>query len=60
MSLLTSFVREHLLKSLEEELKKHAPEIQQAVINEIQEFSNQALEWVKNKLIENNGEENES
>jgi len=50
MSLLSSFIQNHLIKAIEAEFVTHAPEIQQAIVGEVQAFANEALQWVESKL----------
>jgi hypothetical protein len=50
MSLLSSFVQNQLLKAIETEFAAHAPDIQEAIVAEVQAFANQALQWVESKL----------
>jgi hypothetical protein len=49
MSLLSSFVANHLVASLEEEFVKHAPELQAAFLAEVEAFSADVIKWLKSK-----------
>lgn len=49
MSLLSSFIQNQLLKAIESEFVAHEPDIQSAIVSEVESFANQALQWVKNK-----------
>lgn len=50
MSLLSSFIANHLIKSLEAEFVKHEPDMQDVFINEVQAFALQVGEWLNSKL----------
>ena len=50
MSIFSSFIQQHLLAALEQELLKHAPDIQAVLISEVESFANDALVWVKSKM----------
>jgi hypothetical protein len=50
MSLLSVFIAEHVVKSLEQEFLKHAPELQAKLLEEVSQFSGQVLSWVATKL----------
>lgn len=56
MSLLSTFIQSQLLKAIENEFIEHAPDIQQAIIAEVEAFANDALEWVKSKIQTKQGE----
>lgn len=53
MSLLSSFIRNQLLKGLEEEFVSHESEIQESILEQIEAFASECMEWVNSKL---NGE----
>lgn len=50
MSLLSSFIQNQLLKAIEAELVNHAPDIQQAIVGEVEAFAKEALQWVQSKV----------
>lgn len=54
MSLLSSFIRNQLLKGLEEEFVSHESDIQEGILKQIEAFASECMEWVNSKL---NGEE---
>lgn len=54
MSLLSSFIRNQLLKGLEEEFVSHESDIQESILEQIEAFASECMEWVNSKL---NGQE---
>jgi hypothetical protein len=50
MSLLSSFIRNQLLKGLEEEFVSHESEIQESILEQIEAFASECMEWVNSKL----------
>lgn len=50
MSLLSSFIRNQLLKAVEEEFHSHAPEMKAKVLDEMQAFAGECNDWVNKKL----------
>jgi hypothetical protein len=50
MSLLSSFVASHVVSLLEAELVKHEPDLQAALLSEVQEFAGVVGDWLKSKL----------
>lgn len=58
MSLLSSFIVNHVVKALEAELVEHLPEMQQKFLNEVSEFVKVVSDWVETKLS-NQGEAND-
>lgn len=50
MSLLSSFIRNQLLKGLEDEFVSHEPDIQDVIVEQINSFAAECLEWVNSKL----------
>lgn len=57
MSLLSNFIRNNLLKALEEELIEMAPELQAVAVRELKELGQQVVEWAETKLnIDINGD----
>lgn len=56
MSLLSSFIRSHLINAIENEFVKHEPEVKDKVIDEMRQFSNEAMEWVDSKMANLNKE----
>ena len=53
MSLLSSFIRNQLLKAIEAEFVSHAPEAKDLIVKEVQAFSQECLDWVNQKLGNN-------
>ncbi len=57
MSLLSSFIRNNLLKALEEELIELTPELKAVALRELRELGNKVVEWAEEKLnIDLNGD----
>lgn len=52
MSLLSSFITNHLLQSLEAEFMSHEPELQEAFINEVSAAVNTVVTWVNDKIAD--------
>jgi len=50
MSLLSSFIRNQLLKGIEDEFVSHLPEVQEKIIEEVGDFAQECAAWVKDKL----------
>ena len=50
MSLLSSFIRNQLLKAVEEEFQAHAPELQARVLDEMEAFGAECTGWVAEKM----------
>lgn len=50
MSLLSSFLRNQLLKGLEDEFVSHVPEIQKKIVEEVGAFAQECADWVNGKL----------
>ena len=50
MSLLSSFIRNQLLKAVEAEFADHLPEVQSLVVKEMQDFAAECTQWVEDKL----------
>ncbi len=50
MSLLSSFIRNQLLKAVEAEFADHLPEVQAVVVKEMQDFAAECTQWVEDKL----------
>jgi len=57
MSLLSSFIRNQLLKGLEDEFVSHEPAIQESIIEQIEAFASECMEWVNSKLNGNDSVE---
>lgn len=57
MSLLSTFISTQLIKALEHEFVNHAPEIQQVIIQELQDFLAQGAAWIENKVNPQNENE---
>jgi|GEM_PF-6071055 hypothetical protein len=55
MSLLSSFFNNHLLKTLEQELASHEPQLQAFFLKEIKVLALSVIKWIESKM----GEENE-
>lgn len=52
MSLISSYIRNELLKQLQEEYNSHSDEIKEKAIEELQNFAEELMGWVKSKLTE--------
>lgn len=50
MSLLSSFIRNQLLKGLEDEFVSHLPEVQEKIVEEVGSFVEECSQWVNSKL----------
>lgn len=50
MSLLSSFLSSHLIPALETALIEHEPDVQAAILGEIEAFSSQIGSWLTSKL----------
>ena len=50
MSLLSSFITNQLIKSIEDQFVAHEPEIQDAFVNEVAVAVNHVVSWVNDKL----------
>lgn len=50
MSLLSSFIRNQLLKVVEQEIAEHAPEAKQVAIEQMKAFGEEVVEWAEKKL----------
>lgn len=50
MSLLSSFVASHLIPALEAAFQAHEPELQAALLKEIEELSGAVAQWVEAKI----------
>lgn len=50
MSLLSQFVTKHLVNDLEQEFVKHVPDVQQALVKEVEIFAQMLVDWVSSKL----------
>jgi len=50
MSLLSSFIRNQLLKAVEKEFVDHAPDMQALIVKEIGEFASECVAWVESKV----------
>lgn len=56
MSLLSSFIRNQLLKAVEQEIAGHAPEAKQVAIEQMQAFGQEVIEWAEKKIEALKGE----
>jgi hypothetical protein len=54
MSLLSSFIKNQLIKSLEAEFVAHAPDLQALFVKELESFASEVLTWINEKLIHTN------
>ena len=54
MSLLSSFIKNQLVKALEDEFLSHSAELQQAFVNEVEAFAGEILSWIKEKIESTN------
>lgn len=50
MSLLSSFITNQLLKSLEAQFVAHEPDLQEAFVNEVSDAVHTVVTWVNEKL----------
>jgi hypothetical protein len=50
MSLLSSFIMNQLIKSLEEQFIAHLPNMQEVFIKEISILANQVVNWINDKI----------
>ncbi len=50
MSLLSSFVTSHLIPAFESAFQAHEPELQAALLKEIQDSSNAVATWLNSKI----------
>lgn len=50
MSLLSSFIAEHLLSAIEAEFAAKEPALQDAFLSEVSAFGSQVAAWVEGKL----------
>lgn len=53
MSLFSQFLRNHLIPSLESAFLAHIPEMQDALIQEVEVLGNKLLDWVDSKIKNN-------
>lgn len=51
MSLLSSFLVSHIVPALESALIAHAPEMQDALLKEIEAFTKQVGDWISSKKM---------
>lgn len=52
MSLLSSFIAGHLVNALEAAFVAHEPEMQEALLDEIKEFSDEVVKWLDAKFAD--------
>lgn len=50
MSLLSSFVRDHLLYTLDKEMQSHSPELQSFFLKEINELAIGVIKYIEHKI----------
>lgn len=50
MSLLSSFIAKHLVSSLESAFIAHAPDLQEAFLNEVKLFLGEVDSWLTSKV----------
>lgn len=50
MSLISTFIRNNLIKALEEELISKSPELKDLALREVQELGQQVVQWAESKL----------
>lgn len=53
MSLLSNFISTNLLNELEAAFIAHEPDLQLALLNEVQVFSAQLVQWIEKKITVN-------
>lgn len=51
MSLLSSYLSEHLLLVIETEFEVHKPELQAKLLEEVKIFSDKVSQWINSKLM---------
>lgn len=57
MSLLSSFIRNQLLKAVQEEIAQAAPQLKEVAIQELKDFANEIIKWTEDKVnIDLNGD----
>lgn len=57
MSLLSSFIRNNLLKALEEELIDMTPQLKEVALRELRELGQKVVEWAEIKMkVDLNGD----
>lgn len=57
MSLLSSFIRNQLLKAVQEEIANAAPQLKELAIQELREFADEVIKWTETKVnIDLNGD----
>jgi hypothetical protein len=50
MSLLSSFITDHVIKALEAQFVAHEPEMAEAFVNEVSAAVNAVVNWVNEKV----------
>lgn len=50
MSMLSSFVRDHLLHALDREMQSHSPELQSFLLKEINELAIGVIKYIEHKI----------
>lgn len=50
MSLLSSFIVNHLVKALEAQFLSHIPEMQEAFLKEVSAFVKAVSDWIESKM----------
>lgn len=50
MSLLSSFIVNHVVKALEAQFLSHVPELQQAFLNEVSSLVKVVSDWIESKI----------
>lgn len=57
MSLLSSFIRNQLLKAVQEEIAQAAPQLKELAIQELRDFADEIIKWTEDKVnIDLNGD----
>lgn len=51
MSILSKFISQHLVPTLEEEFKKHEPQLQQKLLEEVEALLAEIAHWLKEKVV---------
>ncbi len=58
MSLLSTFIAKHLVKSLEQQFVAHLPEAKEELLNEVTNFADIVTNWVNEKVKEKEASQN--
>lgn len=50
MSILSKFIRTHLLQAIEEEIAAETPELKQVAMDELRAFGLEIINWVESRV----------